>query len=679
MIAEHHLRRRGAAMLFRRAVPQNLQSRFEKKEIVKGLGAKTARTAQYLAHAMWSVCEEVFNAVRQDPTLTPTAINAMVAIYLADCRKAIEADSAMLALAAGNAQAQRRADVRDFAGLGGAIRRQAADNDLDIETETIADLANRVGVTIAPDTIDEQLAKQALGLALGEEYIRIAHRRANEPTGPVGVLMRSKLRLFNPLTGIQPPEMAYRNEASAPATLLAPAAPLPPPAQAALALTLQGPSRPATALNVQPPAAIVAPTVTAAPLPESQPAAMLLLSVAPSAAMAPASTPIFSGAWDDYLYRKIDSRKEINAKRRAELKSSGSTLAWIMGDKPVDSFTDADMKRFEKIFLKLPQDYKNFRTAGASPEDVIAAAAKLAETLVNLKDEKARLILQDRLKLTSPKTFNKHLSNFKGFLTEHKLPDITIGYHIWIDKSKRARRAERKPPIVENVEKLFQTPYWTGRRSAYHVTFPGDIIIRDGFYWAPLLCAHHGLRIEEAAQLRRRHFVWIEGIFCIDLENDPTLALKNDNALRCVPIHKGMFALGFDAYLSKIAPDDLIFGELSNDNAHGTYSESLIKRYGRYLRELFDRPTAKSLTNQGFRHLVAHLLKNTKMKRDWINELIGHEGERISEADRYDKGLYTRNLKEVVDLIELPIDYLHLRKLAEASERRQTAAARKKT
>jgi hypothetical protein len=63
IIAEHHLRRRGAALLFRRAVPQDLQKRFGKKEIVKGLGAKTARSAQYSAHAMWNVCEEVFKAV----------------------------------------------------------------------------------------------------------------------------------------------------------------------------------------------------------------------------------------------------------------------------------------------------------------------------------------------------------------------------------------------------------------------------------------------------------------------------------------------------------------------------------------------------------------------------------------------------------------------------------------
>lgn len=108
---------------------------------------------------MWSVCEEVFTAVRQDPTLTPTAINAMVAIYLADCRKAIEADCALLAPAPGNTQAQRLADVRDFAGLGSEIRRRAEDNDLDIETDTVTALATRVGATIAPDTMDERLAK----------------------------------------------------------------------------------------------------------------------------------------------------------------------------------------------------------------------------------------------------------------------------------------------------------------------------------------------------------------------------------------------------------------------------------------------------------------------------------------------------------------------------------------
>jgi hypothetical protein len=255
-------------VLFRRAVPQDLQKRFGKKEIVKGLGAKTACAAQYLAHAMWSVCEEVFRAVRQDPTLTPTAINEMVALYLAECRQAIDADRALLAPAPGNANSQRLSDIRDFTGLGDEIRRRAEDDDFDIAHETVADLASKVGATIAPDTIDEQLAKQALGLALGNEYIRFAHGRANELTGPVGVLMRSKLRFSTHLPGsssLKPGNMAAActpNPSHSSATAAAQdASPQAPPAPIATPAT----SRPPILSEVDAAASVVVPLPQTAP------------------------------------------------------------------------------------------------------------------------------------------------------------------------------------------------------------------------------------------------------------------------------------------------------------------------------------------------------------------------------------------------------------------------------
>ena len=70
--------------------------------------------------------------------------------------------------------------------LGAEIRRRAEDNDLDIETDAVNDLAQRIGRTIKPESIDERVAKRPVGRALGEEYIQIAHRRAEELTGPVG-------------------------------------------------------------------------------------------------------------------------------------------------------------------------------------------------------------------------------------------------------------------------------------------------------------------------------------------------------------------------------------------------------------------------------------------------------------------------------------------------------------
>jgi hypothetical protein len=37
------------------------------------------------------------------------------------------------------------------------------------------------------------------------------------------------------------------------------------------------------------------------------------------------------------------------------------------------------------------------------------------------------------------------------------------------------------------------------------LTRPGEIIVRDSLYWIPLMVALHGLRREEAAQLRVHH------------------------------------------------------------------------------------------------------------------------------------------------------------------------------
>ena len=138
--------------------------------------------------------------------------------------------------------------------------------------------------------------------------------------------------------------------------------------------------------------------------------------------------------------------------------------------------------------------------------------------------------------------------------------------------------------MVEHVEKLFQSPYWTGRESNFRLVRPGSVIIRDALYWAPLLCTHHGSRIEEAVQLRRKHFALFSNMLCIDLTGDPSLRLKNDNAARVIPIHRGLLDLGFLEYLDRFSVDDLIFPDLTKANARGAYSASLIKRYGRYLR-----------------------------------------------------------------------------------------------
>jgi integrase len=589
--------------------------------------------AQYFAHAMWIRCEEVFAAVRQDQTLTPAQIDQMIGLYLADCRNGIEADKASLSPNVGDASRRRLIDIHGFAGLGAEIRRRAENNDIAINTEAVADLATRVGATIPPGSLDERLATRALGRALGDEYLRVAHSHANELTGPLGFLMRSKLRIFNPA-----PDSETISVATRPSSGSISGVPGKPP-------TAAGAESKATASN--------------------------------------AKCPVLTDAFAEFLDRQINTRKEMPSDRRREFESTCSVVTWILGDKPLDEYDDDDMKRFEKEFLALANDYKNFRADGDSLESTKKKIENARETIPFIQDANKRLIIEERLKTINPKTFNKHISNFKAVLVAKKLKNITEGYHIWIDKSKKARRAERDAAKFDDIKRLSEAPYWTGRRSAYHVAVPGNVIIRDAMYWTPLLCVHHGLRIEEAAQLRRRHFRYeiaplLGMILCIDLANDPSLKLKNTNAERPVPLHDAMFILGFDIHLAQFGPDDLIFPELSNDNAHETYGADLEKRYGRMLREVFDRATAKRLTHQSLRHFVATTLGNTEFKDSWVNELMGHEGVRVSEAERYNKGLYVQNLKRMIDAIELPIDYAKLRELADESARRQNAKPKPK-
>ena len=215
---------------------------------------------------------------------------------------------------------------------------------------------------------------------------------------------------------------------------------------------------------------------------------------------------------------------------------------------------------------------------------------------------------------------------------------------------------------------------WTGRRSEFRLVSPGEVIIRDSLYWIPLLCAHHGIRLDEAAQLRGRHIVKVSGILCFDLNSDPNLVLKNYNARRLIPVHQKMFDLGFDRLLEHLGADSLLFSELSNDNKNKSYGQSVNKRYGRYLKELFEAEIAKTLTSHCFRHFVATQLgNNPSFKDSWVNELMAHEGARVTEAERYNKQIYIANLKAMVDSIEVPIDYAKLRTLADDAVSRQSA------
>lgn len=377
------------------------------------------------------------------------------------------------------------------------------------------------------------------------------------------------------------------------------------------------------------------------------------------------SEMLFSKVCAEFQRKTYAIRTERSPKGENKSASNHAVLIWILGDKPINSYTSDDVSDFEDVYRKLPHDYKNLRTNGQAAKEVVEEAEKMRKTLPSIRDAHQRKALEARLAPLSAKSFNAKIGALKEVLLFAGLPNITKGWHQNIKKSKNAQRKERSAPEADTVRRLFDGSVWTGRKSAHRLVEPGNVIIRDSLYWIPLLCAHHGIRLDESAQLHGRHIVRINGVLCFDLKNDPRLILKNENARRWIPIHEKILALGFEKLLEGLDDDAQLFPELTNRNKNKSYGEALNKRYGRYLQVIFGKETAKTLTSHCFRHFVSTQLGNNPAFKDsWVNELIGHEGERPSEAERYNKEIYASNLKAMVDSVVVPIDYEKLLALA---------------
>lgn len=366
------------------------------------------------------------------------------------------------------------------------------------------------------------------------------------------------------------------------------------------------------------------------------------------------TTLSFDQTWKSFVEDKIDVTREWKPSRRPELAGTRRLWSWIVGKSP-SAITKTDIARFRSVFLRLPANYSRKPDYAETTAEAVISAAEA----VNRKYERV-----------SPKTFNKHLSTLKGYISwlkthGHLAVDVGQmfgGLHVKPKRKGRAGRGERNQYSDDDLKRIFSTPVWLGRHSERRLTAPGDYLNRDSLYWGPLLAAFQGARREELAQLRVRHFTQIAGIWLINL-NAADLNLKTDDGYedegsrRLLPLHRSILALGFlESRVLGRDGNEQLFPELNNTNASESFGAALGKRFGNYQRTLELFPDAEGGFHR-FRHTFITRLENTDAKTSFIEELTGHESkERQSERARYTKEIYVQNLKKTIDCLELPVD-----------------------
>lgn len=236
-------------------------------------------------------------------------------------------------------------------------------------------------------------------------------------------------------------------------------------------------------------------------------------------------------------------------------------------------------------------------------------------------------------------------ANAEGYVNK----DVCRNLDLLSLKDSVAKKDKRAPFSYEQLSSLFSSEFYLNPKKP-----------SEAMYWAPLLALFHGCRMEEILQLKTSDFLKDSktGIEYFRIHGENGNKLKTSSAVRDVPLHSELIALGFHKYLSMAKKNggDRLFAEL-NRGSDGSFRKPFSPKFRR-LTEKVGIYTPK--TNfHSFRHNFSDAAKNGGVPLPVLNQLIGWTQNGMHGV--YGEGYDLATLREAMDKIEYPdLDLSHL-------------------
>lgn len=210
---------------------------------------------------------------------------------------------------------------------------------------------------------------------------------------------------------------------------------------------------------------------------------------------------------------------------------------------------------------------------------------------------------------------------------------------------------------------LFSSPLYTGCQSTIGRHLPGQAVPRDSLYWAPLVVAGTGLRLNEICQLQVRHLRRdkVTGIWFFDLF-DRHLKLLHRSQRRHVPLPNALLELNIIEFLHSNRDESASLLGMAHETTI-ELGETLGLRFNRYCKSFdkarnCDQLPALYKTGRGIQRL-----------RDYFATQLAYRGVSVecartllgNESTVWRDSLFSRTgilevLKREIDKIDLPID-----------------------
>ncbi len=298
-----------------------------------------------------------------------------------------------------------------------------------------------------------------------------------------------------------------------------------------------------------------------------------------------------------------------------------AVVVGLLGDRPIGDVSKAEARAFGDALTQYPTNAAKLYP-GATPKEAL---------------ERAKGTTVRRLAARSVNRYQQQARSLFIWATENDYLR-TNPLAILKDVAEPRARDDRKPFTDDDLR-------------AYFAVLEKDK--EPALLWIPRIMAYSGMRLGEAAKLRKADVRREGDLWVFDVnEEGEGRRLKNEASRRLVPVHPRLIELGI-LELVKGKPEGFLWPErlrTANSGRKGdvdTLSQLLAYR----LRKLAGITDEKKTAAHSFRHTVAQRLQNAGVPEYQIADILGHENESMTTGrygDRTSINILSTALRGIV-------------------------------
>lgn len=331
-----------------------------------------------------------------------------------------------------------------------------------------------------------------------------------------------------------------------------------------------------------------------------------------------------------YLDDKL-SNERISKESFPDTQRRLFNLVDILGDVYINDITREDVRKFRNILTQLPPN----RAKSKVYRD------KSIEEILKIKIDKK----------LSPKTVNiclEAVSSLFEWCVKEQIILMNPAKGLQI-KDERRDGDLRDPFTVDDLNKIFNHKNFIRSKK------------NPAYYWVPYIALYTGMRLEEICQLYVDDIYEIEGIYVIDINDNPNSdgekdkRVKSINAKRIIPLHNDLVAIGFIKYRDQVvkSKNERLFPMLKKSKSVNTYGHAVSKKFSKIVEDC-NLSGIKSF--HSFRHTFADYFKRLHLQNDLFKEIYGHKLESLAARQYGSRFSVKQCYDELISLIKFDIN-----------------------